>query len=185
MQIIFQRSKVSISYGTKTATSGVLADNTGFAFRHSYLISIPTVNGTFSFRIPFKYILDFCEYYDKIVYGSKHTLSRVRKTDNDAIFRDAAADVGKVTLDKILWFVPNVIPADAEKFSIYKTIEWKVELSVAYRSRQCDMFSVPESKSFTWRMSVKTSPEKPKYIILGFQTAKDGDQSKNPTSSSI
>ena len=89
---------------------------------------------------------------------------------------DAAADIGKVTLNKISWFVPHVIPAYAEKISIYKTIESKVKLLVAYRTRQLDMFPVPESTSFTCRMSVETSPEKPRYIIVGFQTAKDGDQ---------
>ena len=30
-------------------------------------------------------------------------------------------------------------------------------------------------------MSVKTAPEKPKFIIVGFQTAKYGDQTKNPS----
>ena len=34
---------------------------------------------------------------------------------------------------------------------------------------------------FTWRLSVKTAPEKPIFIIVGFQTAKDGDQTKNPS----
>ena len=67
--------------------------------------------------------------------------------------------------------MPHVIPADAEKFSIYKTIESKVKLPVAYRTRQCDMLSVPESTSFTWRLSVKTAPEKPRFITVGFQTA--------------
>ena len=43
------------------------------------------------------------------------------------------------------------------------------------------MLSVPESTSFTWRLSVKTAPEKPRFIIVGFQTAKDGDQTKNPS----
>ena len=75
--------------------------------------------------------------------------------------------------------MPHVIPADAEKFSIYKTIEPKVKLPVVYRMRQCDMLSVPESTSFTWRLSVKTAPEKPRFNIVGFQTAKDGDQTKN------
>ena len=75
----------------------------------------------------------------------------------------------------------NVIPADAEKFSIHKTIESKVKLPVAYRTRQCDMLSVHESTSFTLRLSVKTAPEKPRFIIVGFQTAKDGDQTKNPS----
>ena len=76
--------------------------------------------------------------------------------------------------------MPHVIAADSEKFSIYKTIESKVKVPVAYRTRQCDMLSVPESTSITWRLSVKTSPEKPRFIIVGFQPAKDGDQTKNP-----
>ena len=41
------------------------------------------------------------------------------------------------------------------------------------------MLLLPESTSFTWRLSVKTAPEKPRFIIVGFQTAKDGDQTKN------
>ena len=57
------------------------------------------------------------------MYGLKHSLTLVRKTDDDAIFRGAAVGAGKVSLDKILWFMPHVIPADAEKCFIYKTIE--------------------------------------------------------------
>ena len=56
-------------------------------------------------------------------------------TDDYAIFRGAAAGDGKVSLDKMSWFIPHVIPADAEKFSIYKTIESKVRVPVAYRTR--------------------------------------------------
>ena len=43
------------------------------------------------------------------------------------------------------------------------------------------MLSVPESTSFTWPLSVKTASEKLRFIIIGFQTAKDGDQTKNPS----
>ena len=164
-----------------TATTAVKADNNGFAARHAYLIQSPTVKGTFSFRIPMKHIFGFCEDIDKILYGLKHSLTLARKTDEDAIFRLAADGAGKVSLDKISWFMPHVIPSDSENFSIYKTIESKVKLPVAYRTRQCDMLSVPESTSFIWRLSVKTSPEKSRFIIVGFQTAKDGDQTKNPS----
>ena len=115
------------------------------------------------------------------MYGLKHSLTLVRKTDDDAIFRGAAAGAGKVRLDIISWFMPHVIAADAEKFSIYKTIESKFKLPVAYRTRQCDMLSVPESTSFTWRLSVKTATEKPRFINVGFQTPKDGNQTKNPS----
>ena len=96
-----------------------------------------------------KHIFGFCDDYVKIVYGLKHNLPLVRKTDDDAIFRGAAAESAKVSLDKISWFMPHVIPADTEKFSVYKTIESKVKVPVAYRTRQCDMLSVPESASST------------------------------------
>ena len=76
------------------------------------------------------------------MYGLKHNLTLVRKTDDDAIFRGAAAGAGTVSLDKISWFMPDVIPADAEKFSIYETSESKVKLPVAYRTRQCDMLLI-------------------------------------------
>ena len=41
------------------------------------------------------------------------------------------------------------------------------------------MLSVPESTSFTWRVSVTTARERPRFIIVGFQMVKDGNQSKN------
>ena len=56
-----------------------------------------------------KHIFGFCEEYDKIVYGLKHNLTLVRKTDDDAIFRAVAGDAGKVSLDKTSWFMPHVI----------------------------------------------------------------------------
>ena len=85
----------------------------------------------------------------------KHSLTLVRKTNDDAIFRGAAAGAEKISLDTISWFMLRVIPADAEKFSIYKTTESNVKLPVAYTTRPYDMLSVPDSTSFTWRLSVK------------------------------
>ena len=46
------------------------------------------------------------------------------------MFRGAAAGALKVSLDKISGFMPHVIPADAEKFSLYNT-ESKVKVPVA------------------------------------------------------
>ena len=100
------------------------------------------------------------------MYGLKHSLTLVRKTDDGAIFRGVASGAGKVSLDKISWFMPHVISADAEKLSIYKTIELKVKVPGAYTTRQCDMLSVPESTSFTWRLCIKTAPEKPRFLLV-------------------
>ena len=62
-----------------TATTAVKADNNGFAARHAYLIHSLTVKGTLCFRIPLKHIFSFCEDYDKIMYGLKHSLTLVIK----------------------------------------------------------------------------------------------------------
>ena len=43
----------------------------------------------------------------------------------------------------------------------------------------CYQFLNQQVSYFIWRLRVKTAPEKPRFIIVGFQTAKDGDQTKN------
>ena len=164
-----------------TTATAVIAENTGFGVRQAHLIRKPTVKGTFSFIVPLKHIFGFCDDYDKIVYGFKHTLTLVRKSDDDAIFRANAAGAGKVHIDRISWLMPHVDPADMAKMQLYKTIETKVKLPVAFRARQCEKITVPTSTTFSWRLSVRTASEKPRYIIVGFQTEKDKDQEKNPS----
>jgi len=63
--------------------------------------------------------------------------------------------------------------------ALYETIEGKNSLPVAYRARYCDTMSVPQAQSFGWRLTVKTLPEVPRYIIVGFQTKKSGSQVAN------
>ncbi|XP_067947059.1 uncharacterized protein [Watersipora subatra] len=164
-----------------TDTTAVLANNTGFAARQNYIVHYPNSKGTFSFKISLKHCFGMAEDYDKVVYGFKHTLTLTRDSDDNAIFRHTAADAGKVTLSKISWFMPHVMPADAPKFQLYKTIESKAQLDVGFRMRQCDTIAVPQTTNFTWRLGVKSSSEKPRYIIVGFQTNKSGDQKTNPS----
>ena len=160
--------------------------NAGFAVRRHYIFSSDPV-GTFSFKIPLKHIFGFCEDYDKIVYGLKHNLTLTRNNNNDAIYRNdndtagAAMVDGRVILTEISWFMPHVTPADQYKMELYKIIERKEKIPVGYRMLQCDSASVPEAKNFSWRLSVKSSPEVPRFIIIGFQTNKINDQQQNPS----
>ena len=175
-----------------TLTTATIGNNgnIGFSARRHYILNSDPV-GTFSFKIPLKYIFGFCEDYDKIVYGLKHTLTLTRNNDKDAIFKsnqragNPAVDIvvdGVVTITKISWFMPHVTPADKYKMELYKIIERKEKIPVGYRMLQCDSASVLEnSTSFSWRLSVKSSPEVPRYIIVGFQTNKIGNQKTNPS----
>ena len=161
--------------------------NAGFAVRRHYIFDSDPV-GTFSFRIPLKHIFGFCEDYDKIVYGLKHNLTLTRNNNNDAIYRNnndtagAAMEDGRVILTKISWFMPHVMPADQYKMELYKIIERKEKIPVGYRMLQCDSALITEhSTDFSWRLSVKSSPEVPRFIIIGFQAGKSNNQQQNPS----
>ena len=154
--------------------------NLGFNVRHNYIIKSPNPEGAFSFRVPLKHTFGFCEDYNKIIYGLKQTLTLTRDNDNNAIFRDVGVDAGKIRLDKISWYMPKIIPADKEKMEIFKIIEKKEKLPAAYRMIKCATAQVTETPSFNWRLSAKTSPEVPRFIIVGFQTGKNNNQQANP-----
>ena len=183
----FNKSKGLNQLWYKDTTAAAADANTGWNVRRQYVIVNSDPRGTFSFKIPLKHIFGFCEDYDKVVYGLKHNLTLTRNDDNDAIFRaanDAAGNavaVGKIILSKISWFMPHVTPADKDKMELYKIIERKEKLPVGYRMIQCDSATVPQATSFSWRLSVKSSPEVPRFIIVGFQTDKSGSQLTNPS----
>ena len=135
-----------------------------------------------------KHIFGICEDYNKVQYGLKHTLTLTRNDNNDAIFRKGpdnlgagAVDAGNIILSKISWFMPHVTPADKDKMELYKIIERKEKLPVGYRMIQCDTASIPHATSISWRLSVKSSPEVPRFIIVDFQTSKSGNQEENPS----
>ena len=77
--------------------------------------------------------------------------------------------------------MPHVTPADKDKIELYKIIERKGKLPVGYRMIQCDSATIPQATSFSWRFSVKSSPEVPRFIIVGFQTNKSSNQVANPS----
>ena len=156
-------------------------ENLGYKKRNEYIIQTSDPKGTFSFKIPLKHFLGFCEDYKKILYGMQQRLTLTRTNNDNAIFRTAATDAGTVRLDKIRWFMPHVIPSDAYRLQLDKVIEKKEKLPVGYRMLQCDTSQVPTNqKSFTWRLGVKSSPDIPRFIIVGFQSGKNNNQEQNP-----
>ena len=185
----FSKSKGLNQLWYKDTTPNAEEDNTGWNIRRDYIIKKSNPKGSFSFKILLKYIFGFCGDYDKVVYGFKHGLTLTRNDDNDAIFKNNARDGGgnpvvvngKIMLSKISWFMPHVEPADKDKLELYKIIESKKTLPVGYRMIQCDSASIPQTTSFSLRLSVKSSLEVPRFIIVGFQTNKSGNQEQNPS----
>ena len=157
-------------------------DNLGFKKRENHIINDSDPRGTFSFKIPLKHFLGFCEDYKKVLYGMQQRLTLTRSGNiQDSIFRANAADEGRILIDKISWFMPHVIPSDAYRLQLDKIIEKKEKIPVGYRMLQCDSTQVPHNiKPFSWRLGVKSSPDIPRFIIIGFQSGKNNRQTRNP-----
>ena len=153
--------------------------NDGFKLRRNYIINMPATRGHFCFKIPLKHFLGFCEDYKKILYGMQQRLTLTRTSDDNAIFRANGVDPGKVDIQRIRWFMPHVIPSDAYRLHLNKIIEKKEKIPVGYRMLQCDNTSITGTE-FTWRLGVKSSPDIPRFIIVGFQIERNNNQEQNP-----
>lgn len=163
-----------------TVSGAADAHNTGFQRRKTYFVTSPHDNGEFSIPIYLDHFSGFAEDFQNVVYGMRHSLQLTRKaTDADAIFRAAGVPVGKIVLSKITWWMPRVIPSETEGYKLYKQIQNDVKIPCAFRMRQCASINVSNISNYTWNLGVRTAPEKPRYVIIGFQTNKSNNQEAN------
>ena len=153
--------------------------NQGFAARKGLLMSADP-RGSFSFIIPFNHIFGFSE-YNKVIYNTKHSLTLTRtSSDNQAIYHANGVADGKINLTEIRWRVPHIKPDTVQLMELRRIIENKQTIPVAFPVRTSDSISVPQTQNFTWRLSVTSGIEKPRWIIIGFQTGKTDNQEQNP-----
>ena len=156
--------------------------NTGFKARHDYIIEKSAPKGSFRFIIDLEHIFGFCEDYDKVMYGFVHSLILVRGANsNNALFRATGAGTvdGKIDIKKISWMMPRLEPSDQKRYLLYKSIEKKETLSVGFRMRQCVSVALQETPTFTWRLGVRSIPDKPRFMLIALQTGKANAQLQN------
>jgi hypothetical protein len=168
----------------KDTTDTAADENKGFKVRRNLIISKPDPKGTFSFAIPLCHLFGFCEDYTKVIYGVKQSLILSRQTDSDAIFHETPTDGapadGKITITKLSWLIPHILPSIDAKLMLEKVINNKTKIPIAFRAHQCDTIAVPRSTNFSWRLTVKAGMEKPRWLIVAFQTNKSNNQLQNP-----
>ena len=153
--------------------------NQGFATRKGLLTSV-NPRGSFSFSIPFDHIFGFGS-YNKVIYGTSHSLVLTRSTSSNlAIHRAANVGDGKINLTHIYWKVPHVKAEPVTSMRLKEIILSKQHIPVAFSARTSESISVTQTENFTWRLNVAGGVEKPRWIIVGFQTDKHSTQEQNP-----
>ena len=135
-------------------------------------------SGKFRFSVRLEDIFGFAADYNRVLYGFTHTLTLIRNLNNkDALFGVQNAGEGKVEFSKISWILPIVEPSQVAGYELVKLIKEQRTFSIDFRARSCATINVDANNTFQWRLGIKT--EKPRYIVLGFQTDRENDQKKN------
>ncbi|XP_065683388.1 uncharacterized protein LOC136096147 [Hydra vulgaris] len=175
----YQQSKAmnQLWFKDNTATAD-LVNNTGFSARQQFIIQKPTTKGLFELSIPLRHIFGFCDDYDKVFYGLKHELFLLRRNDDNAIFRAAGVAAGKVNITRISLMMRRATPSDVANLQLVKIIKSQETLDMGFRSRFLDRTNVPQNTTFDWRLGLRTT-EKPRYILVAFQTNREGNQEQN------
>ena len=153
--------------------------NQGFAVRQGLLMNANPC-GSFSFIIPFNHLFDFGD--NKVMHNVKHLLTLTRNSTDDLAIHKANGVVpnGKINLTNITWRVPYITVETATKMELWKIIESKQIIPIAFPARSCESTIVPQTRSFSWKANGNTGIEKPRWIIVGFQSDKNRTKEQNP-----
>ncbi|XP_057324199.1 uncharacterized protein LOC130666892 [Microplitis mediator] len=108
----------------------------------------------------------------------------ISNSDINAYIQQAAAGAGaeevKLTLQKIEWIVPYVTLSDKEKIQALNYITSDPAISISFRTWELYEYPLlPATSRHIWAVKTSTQLEKPRYVILGFQTARKNDARKN------
>jgi hypothetical protein len=137
-------------------------------------------NGYFDVCIPLSMILGFAEDYRRIIVNAKHELILTRsKTDANAILQAQDEDF-RIVIDKIEWLLPYVKLSDQQKIHLLNFIEKDPPISMSFRSWELYEYPLlPTTSKHVWTVKTSTQLEKPRYVVLGFQTSRKNKANKN------
>lgn len=137
-------------------------------------------NGNFNFCVPLKNLLGLCEDYKKVFINSKHELILIRSRNDLNAFECSAGETMKLTIDKIVWKMPHVKLSDINKLEILQVIESPKPIQVWFRSWEIIEYPVlPQTDRHFWTIKTSSQLEKPRFVILGFQTDRKNNAEKN------
>ncbi|XP_022192437.2 uncharacterized protein LOC111050426 [Nilaparvata lugens] len=127
--------------------------------------------------VPLRYLLGFAEDYRQILLNVKQELVlRVNPNFNDCVNVAAA----NVAITKLLWRMPYLEVADDVRMRLLQIVQNDTPISIPFRHWELYEYpTLPQSIKHTWTVKSTTQHEKPRYIVVGMQTARRGVAAAN------
>jgi hypothetical protein len=168
-------------YVSHTPNESTALINAGWSPLEDTYTNFDAQTGAFDVCWPLSNILGFAEDYKKVVLNLRQELILLRSsTDLNATLESTGLEKAYIRITKIVWQVPHFAVSDEEKLKLFNIIEKNNPLSIAHR--RWELFTYPllqESHSFTWVLKSSTSLEKPRFVIIGFQTDRKNNLRKD------
>lgn len=137
-------------------------------------------DNSFSGYIPLKFISGFAENYEKIILNQKLDLILSRSKNSKDALISSTVDDAKIVLNKVLWRVPHINVNDTIRLQLLSHFKKNIPVNIPFKKYNLNYYpNLPKTKEGNWTIKTTTQLEKPRYIIFGFQTARDNDITKD------
>ncbi|XP_015123619.1 uncharacterized protein LOC107045774 [Diachasma alloeum] len=172
------------NYVSQTPGQAALLENAGWILKDDEG-TILDASGYFDISIPLSMLLGFAEDYARIIVNAKHELILTRgNTDVNAVLQapvgGAAAESFRLSLTKVEWMIPYIRVADSKKISLLNYISKDAPIPISFRAWESYEYPLlPATSKHVWVVKCSTQLEKPRYVIVGFQTNRKNQANKN------
>ncbi|XP_031781026.1 uncharacterized protein LOC116416469 [Nasonia vitripennis] len=86
----------------------------------------------------------------------------------------------KIEINRIEWLMPYLMLSDRRKIQLFNYIQKDIPISMSFRSWELYEYPVlPTTTQHVWTVKTSNQLEKPRFIILGFQTGRKGVRRQN------
>lgn len=148
-------------------------------------IVLDTTDGTnFWFRIPLSFIFGVFRDHRQVIIGHhKIRLIRSRNDKNAYVVRMGTTKSASILIKNISLKMKHIFPNDDEKILLLKRMQTDRALSIGFR--KWDIFEWPQlhvgGKKEIWNVKTSTTLERPRFVILAFQTDIKDNATKDST----
>ncbi|XP_063635222.1 uncharacterized protein LOC134805978 [Cydia splendana] len=87
---------------------------------------------------------------------------------------------GEIEISRVTWRMPVIKVSDKEKLRLMSYVERSIPVQIAFRTWELYEYPIlPASQRHIWCIKTSTQLEKPRYLIVGFQTDRRNDKTKD------
>ena len=127
--------------------------------------------GYFDVVIPLSMLLGFAEDYNRIVVNAKHELIFTRAISDHNAIQQTQDEEYTIKINKLEWLLPYIKVSDKKKIELLNFIAKDRVISTSFRTWELYEYPLlPTTSKQIWSVKTTTQLEKPRFIILGFQT---------------